>query len=278
MVSSSVRRATSLLGRELTGVARSRSSSSAASCFTHSTSIRLSGMSTPGHCRRCCPVGCRRLLTVSSFGPFTAAAGLVLLFFVVLAAPPPRQDFIPWLPLFIASVSLTTVVIYRISQQMGPRPLSVAAEDDFSGVSVDAGGGPSFRSLSTQRGPPSESYRNQSHFFARHGPSSRTSYRTDTDTSGISLAGVAGQVQPQWDPLTRSYFSPAVLPNQTSPDEPQTLNGSTEGQSSQAQDMSPDEEPETDPETDPERNLPMDSDSDSEHETVESSQPLLGSH
>ncbi len=225
-----------------------------------------------------CSVQNRRLLTVSSFGPFTAAAGLVLLFITVLAAPPPRQDFIPWLPLFMASVSLITVVIYEISQQMRPRPLSVAAEDDFSGVSVDAGGEPSLRSLSVQRGPPSESYRNQSHLFGRHGPSSRMSHWTNTNTSDISLSGVAGEVRSQWDAPTRSHFAPAGLPSQGAPGEPQLRSASPQGESSPAQDRSPDRNSDMEPETDPETDLPMDQDSDSEHETVESSRPLLARH
>ena len=248
------------------------------SCFTRSTSIPLSGMSTPGHRRRCCHAQRGRLLTVPSFGPFTAAAGLILLFITVFAAPPPRQDFIPWLPLFMASVSLITVVIYDISQEMRPLPFSVTAEDRFSGVSVDAGGEPSFRSLSVQPSPPSESYRNHSQYFERHGPSSRTSHWTNTNTSDISLSGVAGEVRSQWDAPTRSHFAPADLPSQAAPGRPQPRSASPQGESSQAQDMTADRELEMDPETDLEMDLPMDADSDSEHETIESSRPLLGSH
>jgi hypothetical protein len=196
------------------------------------------------------------LLSLSRFGPFTAAAALFLLLVAVLAAGSARQELIPWLPLFIASLSLITVVIYDISQRMGPRPLSNAELEDLAGVSIDARSDGSLRTVSTQQRPlrPPESNRLDSLYFDRHGPPSRASHRTGTNVTEISLSGVEGQCRPQWDAQTRSYFQETTLPEQENPEEPFIRSAS------------PDAQGDSDP----------DSDLDSDHGTVESSHPLLG--
>jgi hypothetical protein len=193
---------------------------------------------------------------VSRFGPFTAAAALVLLFLAVLAAGSSRKELTPWLPLFIASLSLITVAIYEISRHIGPCPLSVSAHDEFSGVSIGAGSERSLRTLSTQQGPPPllESNRMDPLYFARHGPSSRSSHRTGTDGTEISLSGVVGERRPEWDAPTQSYFFNTTFPEQDPAGEPHVRSSSPEGGHS------------------PDLNFDLDS----EDGTVESSRPLLG--
>ena len=190
------------------------------------------------------------------FGSFTAAAALFLLLVSVLAAGSSRQELIPWLPLFIASLSLITVAIYDISQRMGPRPLCNAEDDYLTGVSIDARSDTSLRTMSTHQRPlpPPDSNRLDSLYFARHGPSSRSSHRTGTNVTEISLSSVVAQCRPQWDVQTKSYFPETILPDQENPEEPIIRSAS------------PDAQGDADP----------DSDLDSDHGTVESSHPLLG--
>lgn len=198
-----------------------------------------------------------RLLTVSRFGPFTAAAALVLLFLAVLAAGPSRAELTPWLPLFIAALSLITVAIYEfLRRHTNPCPLSVSADEECSGVPIDAGSERSLRTLSTQQSPsqPLESNRMNPLYFDRHGPSSRSSHRTGTDGTEISLSGVVGQRRSDWDPHTQSYFCNTPFPEQDPAGEPHVRNASPEGERS------------------PDVNFDLDSD----HGTVGSSRPLLG--
>jgi len=196
------------------------------------------------------------LLTVSRFGPFTAAAALVLLFLAVLAAGPSRKELTPWLPLFIASLSLITVAIYEISRHIGPCPLSVSADDEFSGVSIDTGSERSLRTLSTQQSPQQllESNRMDPLYFDRHGPPSRSSHRTGTDGTEISLSGVVAQRRSEWDAHTQSYFPNSTFPEQDPAGEPHVRSPRPDGEDS------------------PDLNFDLDS----EHGTVESSRPLLG--
>jgi len=201
-----------------------------------------------------------------TFGPFTATAALVLLLVAVLAAGPARTDLIPWLPLFIASLSLVTVVIHDVSQRIAPRPPSFngdeAGDDDLSGVSTDTWSHRSLGTISTQQRSQSahESNRLNPIYFARHGPPSRTSQRTGTNVTDITLSGVVAQSRPQWDARTRGYFREAALPGEEHPEGTIPRTASPEGQSN--------------PEGG-ESNPDLDSDLDSDNGTVASSHPLL---
>lgn len=155
------------------------------------------------------------------YGPFTAAAALVFLLLAVLAAGSSRRDLIPWLPLFIASLSLMTIAIYKVARHGGPRHLSIAAEHEFSGVSIDTLSNRSDRTISTQPRPRAvlEPDRHTSLYLNLCGPSSMvSSHRTGTDATEISLSSVEGQCRSEWDELTRGYFpknsSPARYPAQ----------------------------------------------------------------
>jgi hypothetical protein len=190
------------------------------------------------------------------FGPYTAAVALVLLLVAVLAAGSSRKEFIPWLPLFIASLSLITVSIHEISLHFEPRRVSFIPEDTFTGVSIDGWSERSSRTISTQQRPQPlpESTRRDSLLFARHGPSSRTSDRTSTNVTDISLSSIVGQCRPQWDARTRAYFPDVVLSDQDATGEPHARTTSPGLMS----------------------NPDSSSDSDSDHGSVESNQPLLG--
>ncbi|KAK4240006.1 hypothetical protein C8A03DRAFT_13625, partial [Achaetomium macrosporum] len=190
------------------------------------------------------------------FGPYTAAAALVFLLVAALSAGPSRKDLIPWLPLFIASLSLITVATYEVSQLTGHRPVSVVAEDELSMASIDRWSGCSRRTLSTLPGPLPwfESNRRNPLYFARGGPSSRTSHRTNTNATDISLSSVEGQFRPHWDALTQSLFPDHIPPERNSQAE-QDVSSAREGE---------------------ERHPDPVSDVDSDHGTVESGHPLLG--
>jgi hypothetical protein len=160
---------------------------------------------------------------------------------------------------FIASLSLITVATYEVSQHSRGRPVTyVDVEEDFaSRASMDRWSGWSPRTLSTLPGEPPlyESNRGNPLYFSRGGPSSRTSHRTNTTTTDISLSSIEGQCQPHWDALTQSHFSCHVLPERHSQAEPQEVRRASQGE---------------------ERHPDPDSDLDSIEETVESSHPLLG--
>ncbi|GAB1310346.1 hypothetical protein MFIFM68171_00556 [Madurella fahalii] len=188
------------------------------------------------------------------FGPFTVAVALVLLFGAVLSAGPSRTELIPWLPLFIACLSLITVAIHKISQHMGPRRLSVTSEDEFSGVSIDTLSGRSIRTASSQRGPLPvlESNRLDPLYFTMPGPPSRTSHRTGTTGTELSLSSVTGQVQADWDARIRDYF-----PEETPPQQNQEHRSNTD--------------------SDADADADAYSDSNTEPEAAEARRPLLGS-
>ncbi|KAK4129526.1 hypothetical protein N657DRAFT_80941 [Parathielavia appendiculata] len=190
------------------------------------------------------------------FGPFTAAAALFFLLVAVVGAGSSRTDLIPWLPLFIASLSLITVAIYEISQHVGPAPLSFTAGEPLSGISIDTLSERSSRTMSTQRGVQTslESNRNDSLLFAHHGPPSRTSHRTATDITDITLSIVEGYCRPEWDPQTRSYFLGNALP------EREPLGKSCQRSPSPGR----------------QENRDLDMDLDSDPGSLESSHPLLG--
>ena len=200
------------------------------------------------------------MLTRHRFGPYTAAVALVFLLVAVLAAGSSRKDLIPWLPPFIASVSLITVVIYDISLHLEAGGVSFVPESTFSGVSIDAWSERSARTMSTQQRPQSmlESSRLDWHLFGRDGPPSRMSQRTGTNVTDISLSSIEGQFRSQWDALTRGYFPDHVMPDQDATGEPLVRITSPGLMSNQ------------DPSSDP------DPGSDSDHGSVESNQPLLG--
>ncbi|KAL2128715.1 hypothetical protein VTI74DRAFT_8805 [Chaetomium olivicolor] len=156
------------------------------------------------------------------YGPFTAAAALVFLLVAVLSAGSSRKELIPWLPLFIASLSLITVALYEVSRLYGRRPLSFTVEDEFSGVSIDTWSERSHRTLSTQSGsqPLLESNRLDWLYFVHNGPPSRSSHRTGTNSTDITLSGVVGQCQPHWDAQTLSHFSGHARPEEEAMEEP----------------------------------------------------------
>ncbi|KAK0617955.1 hypothetical protein B0T17DRAFT_475001, partial [Bombardia bombarda] len=146
------------------------------------------------------------------FGPYTAPVALFLLLLAVLPADSSREELVPWLPLFIVSLSLTTVAIDKASQHLGsPRSLVAFKRDvdELSGVSIDSWSDCSAEALSDlyEHRPPSESYRFNPIFFGRHGPSSQCSQWTGSSASVICLSDVMGQRQADWDPLTQTFFA-----------------------------------------------------------------------
>jgi hypothetical protein len=183
---------------------------------------------------------------------------LVCLLVTVHTAGSSRKDLIPWLPPFIASVSLITVVIYNVSLHFEAQRFSFIPENTFSGVSIDAWSERSARTMSTQQRPQTmlESTRLDSLFFGRYGPPSRASQRTGTGVTDISLSSIEEQCRPQWDALTRGYFPDHVMPDQDATGEPHIRTTSPGLMSNQ------------DPSSD--------SEADSDHGSVESDQPLLG--
>lgn len=155
---------------------------------------------------------------------------LVLLLVAVLAAGSSREDLTPWLPLFITSSSLVTVVMSELLLHVNPYPAAANAEFnseyEFSGVSIDSLSDCSLRTLSSRPRSQSafESTRRDSLYFDRHGPSSTASGRTGTGLTDITLSSVVGQCQPHWDARTRSHFmEKPTLPDQDAmnPKEPQ---------------------------------------------------------
>ncbi|KAK0631976.1 hypothetical protein B0T14DRAFT_17207 [Immersiella caudata] len=70
------------------------------------------------------------------FGPFTAPLALFILLLAVLPPGSPRTELIPWLPLFIASSSLSTVAIHKIHRRfVDPQPW-ISLEDGPSDISI----------------------------------------------------------------------------------------------------------------------------------------------
>ncbi|KAL2144159.1 hypothetical protein VTI28DRAFT_9534 [Corynascus sepedonium] len=166
------------------------------------------------------------------FGRFTAAAAVTLLLVAVLANPAARNDLIPWLPLFIALVSLITIVINDFSRRGRVRTPSFRAEDEFSWPSTDAWSDHSLRTMSTQQRPPSvlESNRHNRLFFARDGPPSLAPQRTGTTVSDITLSSVLPQIRSCWDAPTRRFFPEAPLPEeQVDPGPNSDSNSDSEG-------------------------------------------------
>ncbi|KAK4251967.1 hypothetical protein C7999DRAFT_27655 [Corynascus novoguineensis] len=166
------------------------------------------------------------------FGPFTAAAALALLLVAVLANPAGRTNLIPWLPLFIALVSLITIVINDISRRDRVRTPSFRVEDEFSWPSTDAWSNHSLRTMSTPQQPPSvfESNRHDHLLFAGDGPPSLASQRTGTTVSDITLSSVPPQIRSGWDARTRVFFPEAALPEeQVDPGPNSDSNSDSEG-------------------------------------------------
>ncbi|KAK4111932.1 hypothetical protein N656DRAFT_790084 [Canariomyces notabilis] len=190
------------------------------------------------------------------FGPFTAAVAILLLIVAVLSSGSSRKELIPWLPLFIVASSLITVALHKMAQHMAPGRLSIAAnsECDFSGVSIGERSELSLRTILSPQAPvPAlESNRFNPLYFGRYGPSSRTSQRTTTTGTGLSLSSVEGQVQPHWDSSIRRFFAQDTSPGQACPEETHAVNSQEPG-----------------------GGLDSDPDSDSEIGTVESRRPLL---
>ncbi|KAL2263233.1 hypothetical protein VTK26DRAFT_7652 [Humicola hyalothermophila] len=191
------------------------------------------------------------------FGPFTATVALILLVVAVLSGGSTRSEIIPWLPVFIASLSLATVAIHELSQCTAARPLSYTTEDEFSGVAVDAWSERSLLTLPTSQGhrAPSQSNRFDPPFYAHQGPSSRCSHRTDAGATEITLSGVVGQCREHWDAQTRKYF-----------DRDTSLVPDVHAEAQVTGDRGHENTPE------------RDSDSDSEHGNEELTRPLLFPH
>ncbi|KAK4105813.1 hypothetical protein N658DRAFT_134217 [Parathielavia hyrcaniae] len=190
------------------------------------------------------------------YGPLTAAAALFFLLVAVLGAGSSRSDLIPWLPLFAASLSLITVVVYEISEHVEPEPLSCAAGEPLSGISVDTLSESCSRTMSSHFGPqtPLETNRHDRLLFIHQGPSSTTSHRTATDITDITLSSVEGYCRPEWDAQTRSHFMENALPERERP-----------GQACQRS-----------PSPGGERSRDLDMDLDPCRGSLESSHPLLG--
>jgi len=154
--------------------------------------------------------GLEDLLTTFRFGIYTAlGAGTILLLAVLPAVLQSRslKEFAPWIPLFITVYSLSTVTIHKLQL---PPPHEGVALADFSGVSVNVFSDTSTRvvsSIGSGTRTPSESHRHDALYFRELGPSSRTSHRTGSGDSEISLPFMAGQPPPHWDSLTRSLFA-----------------------------------------------------------------------
>lgn len=188
------------------------------------------------------------LLTLSRLGAFTGAVALALLLVAVLWGGSASKELVPWLPLFIAFLSLTTVAVHKVSHHPEARPLIDSVEHGFPGLSIDTWDDGSSRTGSDPEvpQPPTESNRQDSLYFALCGPPSRCSQRTGTD---LSLSSVVGQCRSHWDAQTRSHFPAAGPLEQNTP-------GDFHAGSCHAHEDSPC--------------------SGSERGTVESSHPLLG--
>ncbi|KAK0729071.1 hypothetical protein B0T21DRAFT_385190 [Apiosordaria backusii] len=140
-------------------------------------------------------------------GPFTVPVALILLLVVVVSSGPSKKDLVPWIPLFVTAWSLVTIMINK-HMAMASHQLSISADYPFTGVTTDAATEHSFRTISSQERhqPAFESNRQNPLYFARHGPSSRYSQRTNTFSSDISLSSVPARLQDHWDDHTRAYF------------------------------------------------------------------------
>ncbi|KAL2154895.1 hypothetical protein VTH82DRAFT_3571 [Thermothelomyces myriococcoides] len=156
-----------------------------------------------------------RLEPLVRYGRFTVPVCLAILLLAVLAAGSTREGLIPWLPLFIASVSLITVTIDDVLRRIKRQSPSFSGDGVRSWASTEACSNYSLRSMSTE--PQSQSTlgstQNDRLLFARYGPPSRMSQRTDTIGTDITLSGVAPQFRPHWDVQTRSCFSANGIPN-----------------------------------------------------------------
>jgi hypothetical protein len=141
---------------------------------------------------------------------------------------------------------------------------------ELSEVSIDTWSERSSRTMSTQHGPHPllESNRRNSLFFALAGPPSRTSpsrtsNRTGTDATDITLRSVVGHCRSEWDPQTLSHFPDAQIPSRCL-------------DNAQPERETPGEEIQRRPSPAGGSNPEPDMDVDSDRGSLESNHPLLG--
>jgi len=120
----------------------------------------------------------------------------------VLSPGAPRKDIVPWLPLFIASTSLSTVAIHEFSQRYRIQKRLPSPEDGRS----DTWSRPSTRRGASSDGRSSRrlSEINNRLCYGQYGPSSH--YSGQSGDSELTLSGLPGQPRPHWDATTQSFF------------------------------------------------------------------------
>lgn len=130
----------------------------------------------------------------------------LILLLVVLPPGAPRKDIAPWLPLFIASSSLSTVAIYEFSQRYRIRQRLPSPEDGRSDYSIGTWSGPSTRRGASSDGQSSRrpSEIDDRFLYGQYGPSSH--YSGHSGDSQLTLSGLPGQPRPHWDATTQRFF------------------------------------------------------------------------
>ncbi|KAK0657351.1 hypothetical protein B0T16DRAFT_58664 [Cercophora newfieldiana] len=141
------------------------------------------------------------------FGPFTAPVALFILLLAVLPPGSPRAELIPWLPLFIAASSLSTVAIHESYMRFEDPSPRLSLEDGPSDISI---GTWSYRS--TQIGALSNQHSGHAQgdlaaidaLLHLQGPPFH--YAQQRHDSDISLSDGSGRIPSDWDSETRSFW------------------------------------------------------------------------
>lgn len=158
------------------------------------------------------------------FGPFTAPLALFILLLAVLPSASPRTELIPWLPLFIASFSLSTVAVDEVHKRLNSHS-APSVEDGLTDIPI---GSWSYRSSQMETLSDEQSIRtlddlNTIDTLLRgiHGPQLHYHPHQIAD-SDISLSDGSGRAPSDWDSTTRSFFPARNKgPSRPSPEQPQ---------------------------------------------------------
>ncbi|KAK4451615.1 hypothetical protein QBC34DRAFT_49219 [Podospora aff. communis PSN243] len=140
------------------------------------------------------------------FGPFTAPLALFILLLAVLPPDSPRTELIPWLPLFIASFSLSTVAVHEIHKRHVDQEPRISLEDGPSDISI---GTWSYRSAQMEAASDQESRHTLGNstidvfLLGLHDHQLEYPVRHDSD---ISLSDGSSRLPSDWDSETRSFF------------------------------------------------------------------------
>jgi hypothetical protein len=140
------------------------------------------------------------------FGPFTAPLALFILLLAVLPPGSPRTELIPWLPLFIASLSLSTLAVHEIHRRLVDRHPWSSLENGLSDISI---GTWSYRSAQMEAASDRESNHTLGDstidvfLLGLHDHPLQYPVRHDSD---ISLSDGSGRLPSDWDSETRSFF------------------------------------------------------------------------